>query len=128
MHPISEILFEAYGVLRSKGQVSFELTEDNRRALDSVVKTVNGRYFGFERFPTPPDRAVAYLCLLIKRHALTDGNKRIALLWFQTYCNATALKPLEPDFGYDALAVAIEKTRPDDLDDLMAAIRAILFP
>ena len=127
MHPISEILFRVYEVLYSRGQVSFLLTQQNKDAVDSVVKTVNSEYFGLHRYPSKEDRAVAYLCLLIKRHALTDGNKRTALLWFDIYCDVEGLHPNEPDFGYDALAVTIESVPPDEIEDFMATVKDLLF-
>ena len=127
MHPISETLCRVYELLLSKGQVSFPLTERNKEALDSIIKTVHGSYFGFDRFPNPEDKATAYLVLVVKGHPLTDGNKRTALLWFQVYCDVEGLKPNEPEFGYDALMVAIEQSDPDKLDDLMKPVQNLLF-
>ncbi|MES2226139.1 MAG: Fic family protein [Patescibacteria group bacterium] len=127
MHPISEILCRTYEELRKNGQVSFPLTEEGKKALDSVIKTVNSIYFGIERFPTDEDKAVAYLVHIIKRHALTDGNKRLGLLWFQVWCDVRNLSPKEPVFGYDALAIAIEATEPDELDKTIKIVQSILF-
>ncbi|MDE1919168.1 MAG: Fic family protein [Patescibacteria group bacterium] len=126
MHPISELLCRTYSELHKNGQVSFPLRESHKHALDSVVKTVNANYFGIERFPTPRDKAVAYLCLLIKNHPLTDGNKRLALLWFDVYCQVSGLVPREPDFGYDALVVAIEQA-PLKMETLFAFVNRLLF-
>jgi hypothetical protein len=127
MHPISEILCLVYDTLLRQGQVSFPLTQQNRNALDSVIKTVNGSYFGTERYPRAEDKAAAYLCLLIKRHALTDGNKRTALLWFETFCEVSNLTPKEPDFGYDALTVLIESVPSESIDEFIPVIRDFLF-
>lgn len=127
MHPISEILFETYNVLLENGQVRFALGENHKVAVDSVVKTVNSNFFGIERFPTDIDKAAAYLCHLIKRHAFPDGNKRTSLLWFEVWTSSCGLKPIKPSFGYDALAVMIEATDPDRLGRTIEITRALLF-
>lgn len=127
MHQISEILCRAYNALLDRGQVSFPLTKENVDALDSVVKTIEATYFGFSRFSSDESKAAAYLCHLIKRHALTDGNKRLSLLWFEIFCDVMHLEPKEPAFGYDALAVMIESTESDNIDYTISVIQRILF-
>lgn len=126
MHPISEALCEAYRKLYEKGQVSFPLHEKQRQAIDSVVKTVNANYFGVERFPSPQDKAVAYLYFIIKDHPMTDGNKRLSILWFSVYCKVHKLTPKVSEYGLDVLAVAIEKS---DLhvEKSMEIVKSILF-
>ena len=126
MHPISLRLFEAYQELYDKGQVSFLLQDVHKKALDSVVKTVNATYFGFDRFPTPEDKAAAYLCFLIKDHPLTDGNKRLALLWFEAFCLSMDLKPHTPRSGWDAFVVTIEQNK-EPMELLMKEVKNGLF-
>lgn len=127
MHPISETLCKAYRRLYNGGQVKFPLHKTQEEAIDSIVKTVNGHWFGVERYPTVKQKAVAYLCLIIKNHAVTDGNKRLALLWFEVYCIINELKT--EDFGVtmDVLAVAIEKQKELRLEDLIKVVHKILF-
>jgi fido (protein-threonine AMPylation protein) len=79
-----------YDRLFAGGEVQFPLHEKQRAAIDTIVKTVNASYFGIIRFPTPEKRAVAYLCYIIKNHPVTDGNKRLAVLWFEVYCEVHA--------------------------------------
>ena len=127
MHPISEILCEVYSELFKQGQVSFPLQEIHRNNLDAVVKTVNATYFGVERFLSPEEKAVAYLYLLVKDHALVDGNKRMAIFWFSVYCRALQLEPQYADFALDQIAVAIEKSDSEKMDETMSAVQIILF-
>ncbi len=127
MHPISEVLCEVYSELFRQGQVSFPLQDIHRSKLDAVVKTVNSTYFGIERFPSPQEKAIAYLYLLVKDHALIDGNKRMAVLWFSVYCNAPELKPKYTHFSLDQIAVAIEKSKSDSMEEVLEAVRILLF-
>lgn len=127
MHPISKILCNTYEELYRRGQVKFPLYDVQRDNIDSVVKTVNATYFGFNRFPTSEDKAVAYLCYLIKDHPVTDGNKRLSLLWFEVYCEVQDLRPMEPPTGWDVLAVSIEKSTTD-MEDTMSIVKSIVFP
>lgn len=126
MHPISEILCRVYAELYDRGQVSFPLQDDQRQDIDSIVKTVNAVYFGAERFRTPEERAVAYLCYLIKDHPVVDGNKRLALLWFEVYCDINELRPDPSPYGFDELALAIERADMN-MEELMATVRNLLF-
>lgn len=126
MHPISQLLFDAYHELHKEGQVQFPLYDTQREALDAIVKTVNARYFGVERYSTPRDKAVAYLCLIIKDHPVTDGNKRLGLLWFTTYCLAQELHPDPIPYTLDQIAVAIEQSHVD-MTELMALVKQLLF-
>ena len=127
MHPISEVLCEVYSELFNRGQVSFPLQGIHRNNLDAIVKTVNATYFGRERFQSSEDKAVAYLYLLVKDHALVDGNKRLAILWFSVYCRALKLEPQYLEFTLDQIAVAIERSESDKMDEIMDAVRIILF-
>ena len=127
MHPISEALCETYAELHRRGQVSFPLHERQSRALDSIVKTVEASYFGIDRYTTHVDKAVAYLCLIIKDHPVTDGNKRLALLWFRVYCIVHELEPDPAPYTYDQIAVAIEHSKDIPFSDLVELVRKLLF-
>lgn len=127
MHPISELLCDAYEELHRQGQVSFPLHDTHRAAIDSIVKTVNSRFFGIDRFPTPEDRAVAYLCLIIKGHPVTDGNKRLGLLWFRIYCVVNKLNADPAPFTLDEIAVSIETDKDARMDELMEIVKKFLF-
>lgn len=128
MHPISEVLCEAYRLLHEKKQVSFPLHDEQRKKIDTVVKTVNSFYFGLERFPSVEDKAVAYLYLIIKNHPVTDGNKRLSVLWFRVYCTIQKLSPqIRAYDGLDSLAVAIEES-DIKMDLVLEILKEELFP
>ena len=126
MHPISKTLCKTYTELYNEGQVSFPLHDSQREAIDSVVKTVNANYFGIERFKTSQEKAVAYLCFIIKSHPVTDGNKRLAILWFEIFCEIYELKPDYSEYSLDEIAVAIEKAELK-MEEMLGIIKTILF-
>jgi prophage maintenance system killer protein len=82
---------------------------DSRKAQDGFI----ARY------------GVVYLCYIIKNHPLTDGNKRLAVLWFEVYCEAQGLQPRQ-DVPLDLLAIAIEKASAS-MEDLLDVTYQILF-
>jgi prophage maintenance system killer protein len=125
MHPISALLCEAYDRLFAAGEVQFPLYETQRAAIDTLVKTVNATYFGIVRFPTPEERAVAYLCYIIKNHPVTDGNKRLAVLWFEVYCEVQELRPRQ-DVALDLLAISLGRSDAR-MEELLDSARQILF-
>lgn len=128
MHPLSEILCKIYRALHAKGEVSFELSQRNIDAIDSVVKTVESHYFGFARFKTETEKAAAYFCFIIKDHPVTDGNKRLAVLTLQVYVDALELRlQLPSGITLDELAVAIEKEKALEMDTLLRVAHTILF-
>jgi prophage maintenance system killer protein len=128
MHPISRILCGVYDSLRDAGEVQFPLHQSHKDALDTVVKTVEAAYFGPARFATPQDQAAAYFYHLIKKHPVPDGNKRLAVLWVQIFCNALDVA-IRPEASLDVLAVAVSRSRGDRYPDhvLIPVIKELLF-
>lgn len=126
LHEASVALCKVYDKLVEEGQVSFPLTNEGINKIDSIVKTVNANYFGFSRFRTDEDKAAAYFCLIIKDHPVTDGNKRLATLWLQVYCDIFKLV-IDPEAQLDVLAVSVEKEKELDLFSLVSIVRKILF-
>ncbi len=126
LHEVSLLLCKTYEALVSAGQVSFSLHDEQINKIDSVVKTVHAGYYGNVRFPTVQEKASAYFVLIIKDHVVTDGNKRLATLWLQTYCDALGI-PLEPSIPLDELAVSVESEKELPIFDLIQTIRIILF-
>jgi prophage maintenance system killer protein len=128
LHPICAALVKAYNLLQQKGEVSFPVHEEHIQKLDSIVKTVNANYFGKVRFPTEEDRAAAYLCFIIKDHPMTDGNKRLAVLWFEIYCEVFELSiKLPSHITLDELAVAIEQEKGLDIYEIVGLVRVGCF-
>ena len=127
MHPISEFLFGIYNSLLNKGEIFFPLLDEQKTKIDSIVKTVNSDYFGFERFPTPQDKAAAYFCLIIKNHPVTDGNKRLAVFTTQVYVGAHDLVIVLPNGStLDEIAVAVEASKFNN-DELVNLVKIIFF-
>jgi hypothetical protein len=126
LHETSVALCEVYGVLLANGQVTFPLTEEGVNKIDSIVKTVNANYFGVTRFRSRKERAAAYFCLIIKDHPVTDGNKRLATLWLQVYCDIFKLN-LKPELTLDVLAVSVEKDKFFELSNLVTIVKFALF-
>ena len=127
MHPISSILFKIYDKLLSNQQVFFPLLPEQKEKIDSIVKTVEGKFFEKEHFPTQADKAAAYFYFLIKDHPLTDGNKRMAVLWLEIYCEVVGLTiSLPKDITLDQMAVGVEKLQlPSDVS--VEIIKTFLF-
>ena len=126
LHPTSEILVSTYNLLFERKEVSFPIHDRQILALDSIVKTVNAEYFGFVRFPTNKDRAAAYFCFIIKNHPVTDGNKRLAVLWLDIFSNTVGLE-IKKYIKLDELAVGVEKEKGIEMERLIQTIKIILF-
>ncbi len=128
LHPISRILCTVYNDLYENKEVFFVLQDIQADNIDTIVKTVEGTWFGVTRFTTPEEQATAYFCLIIKDHPLVDGNKRLAVLWLEIYCKTFSLPIVLPkDMTLDVLAVTVEKTKDMDNDSLFGLVRIILF-
>jgi len=128
MHPICKKLISVFEIaLYQKKQVSFPLGDIHKDRLNTVVKTVYAEYYGTERFPTPQQKACAFFYLIIKDHPLTDGNKRLAVIWLEVFCfeNDISLDS-EDQTPLDALAVAVERTNLP-LDDAIESISQFLL-
>lgn len=125
MHPISESLCRVYNGLYARGEVAFPLHRVQEENIDAVVKTVEARYFGITRYAELRTRAAAYFCYLIKDHPVTDGNKRLAVLWLQVYCEALGLE-IDPVWSLDSLAVAIERDAMS-MDELVEIAELAIF-
>lgn len=127
LHPISRNLCRAYNLLQQKGEVLFSLEDIHIDKLDTIVKTIYGTYFGFTRFPTNEDKVVGFFVLIIKDHPVTDGNKRLALLWLEILCDACGLKMNLEKISLDELAVSVEQEKSMNNDQLFSAVKSILF-
>ena len=101
------------------------LQETHKQALDSIVKTVESDFFGVTRFPPHQTRATAYFCYIIKNHPVTDGNRRLSVMWLQVYCNISSLI-LKPPIPLDELAIAVESSSLE-LDQIITITTKILF-
>lgn len=126
LHEISVLLCEAYNELRANGQVVFPLTDEQAGKVDAIVKTVYSNYFGIERFPSFEEKASAFFCLIIKDHPFTDGNKRTATLWLETFCLANAIETVK-EVPVDELAVSVENVKTDNISQIVKLVQLVLF-
>ena len=124
--PTSSNVCEIYELLREEGLIAFPLTQEAKNKVDSLVANITGVYFGIEPYPSPEEKAVAYLYFLIKDHPFTDGNKRTATLTFYVICRVNKLER-DRSIKMDELAVAIEKLEEVDPHAAIALITSALF-
>ena len=119
----------AYELLHSGGFVSFPLTAEAERKIDSIVANITGTYFGEEVYISAEEKTVAYLYFLIKDHPFIDGNKRTACLVFSIACEINQLVPKlgKSNPTLDELAVFVEKIKEQDHHDVIRQIAALLF-
>ncbi|HCR52683.1 TPA: hypothetical protein DIV48_03530 [Candidatus Kaiserbacteria bacterium] len=123
----SSSVCKIYTLLHSRGLVSFPLTQDAEAKADAIVANINNSYFGVEAYPSPEEKAVAYLYFLINDHLFTDGNKRTATLCFLTLCDINELKPRFEGFTLDQVAVTLEQAQGDHQEIIKATVK-LLFP
>lgn len=70
--------------------------------------------FGYEPYPTVPEKAAALMVSLALNHCLIDGNKRLAFSAALTFCliNTGVLMEMPDDEAYD-MVIAICEHRID---------------
>jgi len=123
----SEDVFLVYGLLHRNGYISFPLTEGARKSVEAITENINSAYFGHDVYDTPEKKLVALLYFLIKDHPFTDGNKRTAVLAFETACALNDIKPEYEGFTLDELALFIEQEKREDHHVFIAGIAEMLF-
>lgn len=126
LHPDSKHLVRAYNILQDKGEVTFPVFDEQIFNLDVIAKTVNAKYFGIVRFPTPEHQASAYFCFIIKDHPMTDGNKRLAVLWLEIFSGALNIR-INENVKLDVIAVAVEQEKTMQMDNIINTVKNILF-
>lgn len=122
----SENIFLIYELLLKKGLVSFPITEESRRKVDSLVFSINDPHFGEEIYKTAEEKAVAYIYFIINDHAFTDGNKRTAVITFSLACELNNLHPNQR-YPLDAVAVFIENVVEQDHQMVIKTLAKLLF-
>lgn len=128
LQEISKKLCEAYNTLYLNHEVSFELGDVHADNLDRIVKTIEGTWFGFSHFNSYEKKATGYFCYIIRNHPVLDGNKRLAVLWLQGYCDEHNLKLGLPNgMNLDDLAVSVVEAKELDNETTLFLVRSILF-
>ena len=123
----SSVVCLAYGLLHSRGLVSFPITDESKAKIETLVINIDGSNWGEENYYPNEQKAVAYLYFLIKDHPFTDGNKRTASLVFSVVCEINNLKPNYSEFTLDEVAVFIEKVQEADHQSVIQILSGILF-
>lgn len=131
MHPISELLCRAYSDLATRDGIEFPLGAIHARRIDTIVKTVYGSFYGRERYPTDAAKAAAFFYYIIKNHPLTDGNKRLAVLWLEIFSNVHGLAlGIEGETSLDELAISVERSQigHDEAIEAIATALGLALP
>ena len=128
LHPTPRLLAGVYNNLIKRNEVFFAVNDEQLNNLDTIVKNVKSSYFGFVRYPSREDQISAYFCYIIKNHPMTDGNKRLAVLWVEILCAAYDIKvDLPATMPMDKLAVSVEQEKDMDFESLVNVVKMILF-
>ena len=126
MHPTSTILCKVYKDLIKRERVDFKLHPTQEGKIDTVVKTVNAIYWGYSPYPSNKDKGAAYFYFLIKNHPVTDGNKRLAVLWLEIFSSVFKLEIKQHGITLDKLAVSIEKSNLKHTD-MIRALKELIY-
>lgn len=137
---------------RTTEQVTYPTLEQYKELIDIMKEGVDSELFGFEKdksfesaisqitkglnntdfYPSFEEKAAMLLYLIIKNHAFTDGNKRIAAACFLLFLkeNSTLLSdPSQPVISNDALAsltLFVASSNPDEMETTKRLIISIL--
>lgn len=115
--PLCENIYETYRELARVKKISYPLPEFSTRysgRLESIVGSVNLRSFlaGYNIVEV----STLYFVRLVKSQAFLDGNKRMAILFANTFLiiNGFQLTLSQSDFGRIAIALAKAGDIPDE--------------
>ena len=123
----SKNICNIYELLHEEKLISFPLTQESTNKIESLVANINSSYFGQEIYGSHEEKVVAYLYFIIKSHAFTDGNKRVACFSFAIVCDLNDLYPKYRGFSLDELAVFLEGSEEKDYQKLIKTVAQSLF-
>lgn len=108
------------------GDGLFGLEKD--QGFKSALATIHQTFDGRELYPSVEEKAAHLLYFIVKNHAFSDGNKRIAAALFITFLARNGLL-YRPDGGKRladnalvALTLLIAESRPDERDTIVKVI------
>ena len=120
---------DAFGIVAAmktgfNGLFGIEKDQGFKSALGAIYQTFNGE----ELYPSAEEKAANLLYLIIKNHAFSDGNKRIAAAVFIAFLARAGIL-YRPDGGKRladnalvALTLLIAESRPEEKDVLVKVI------
>jgi death-on-curing protein len=84
--------------------------------------------FGFEPYPTVPEKAAALMVSLAMNHCLVDGNKRLAFSAALAFCliNTGVLMEMPDDLAYEMVIAVCE--HQIDVPEVAALLREAGVP
>ena len=105
---------------------------DPRDKLDGTIGAIYQGFAGQDIYPTVEDKAANLLYLVVKDHALADGNKRSAAALFVTFLDRNGLlhddvgKPRISNNALAAITLMVAMSDPIDKDLMVALITRML--
>ncbi|MDT8444996.1 MAG: virulence protein RhuM/Fic/DOC family protein [Desulfuromonadales bacterium] len=106
------------------GLFGIEKDQGFKSALGTIYQTFDGK----ELYPSPEEKAANLLYFIVKNHAFSDGNKRIAAAIFIYFLNANNIlyradgsKRLA-DNALVALTLLIAESKPEEKDTIVKVV------
>jgi prophage maintenance system killer protein len=106
------------------GLFGLEKDQGFKSALGTIYQTFDGK----ELYPSPEEKAANLLYFIVKNHAFSDGNKRIAAAIFIYFLSANGILYREDgskrlaDNALVALTLLIAESKPDEKDTIVKVV------
>ncbi len=106
------------------GLFGIEKDQGFKSALGTIYQTFDGK----ELYPSLEEKAANLLYFIVKNHAFSDGNKRIAAAIFIYFLNANAILYREDgskrlaDNALVALTLLIAESKPEEKDTIVKVV------
>lgn len=120
---------EAVGIVKSmKGEFDGLFGIEKDQGFKSALGTIYQTFGGNELYPSVEEKAANLLYFIVKNHAFSDGNKRIAAALFIYFLagNGILYRPdgskRLADNALVALTLLIAESRPDEKDTIVKVI------
>ncbi|MDD2321732.1 MAG: Fic family protein, partial [Geobacteraceae bacterium] len=124
---------EAMGIINSmKRDFDGLFGIEKDQGFKSAIGTINQTFDGKELYPSIEEKAANLLYFVVKNHAFSDGNKRIAAAIFLYYLGMNGIlyrfdgsKRLA-DNALVALTLLIAESKPDEKDTIVKVIVSLI--
>jgi prophage maintenance system killer protein len=124
---------EATGIINSmKGEFDGLFGIEKDQGFKSAIGTIYQTFGGEELYPSVEEKAANLLYFVVKNHAFSDGNKRIAAALFIYFLgrNAILYRPdgskRLADNALVALTLLIAESKPDEKDTIVKVIVSLI--
>jgi prophage maintenance system killer protein len=119
-------------VLSMKGNFDGLFGIEKDQGFKSAIGTIYQTFDGKELYPSAEEKAANLLYFIVKNHAFSDGNKRIAAAIFIYFLNANDIlyradggKRLA-DNALVALTLLIAESKPEEKDTIVKVIVSLI--